>query len=217
MNADKSPETDQAPKSVEAVDDDPETGSINRRDALKKAGAASLVAGAVWAAPRIDGLSIVPDYASAGTATTNAIAFKWNSDGPGLAGGANSFHPEAGTGYNITQGGSTPGNPIQYVAPLGPAGNATMNLPSGTKADGVSFTGTVVFTVDPPFNKCVVTGGTFAPVTPAFFGDLPGGSLTIGTSPSPNTTSPITVPFTMPARPGNAVRVNGVTVTIKCN
>jgi hypothetical protein len=40
---------------------------VSRRDALKKAAIGAGIAGAVWSAPRIEGLSLVPDYAAAGT------------------------------------------------------------------------------------------------------------------------------------------------------
>lgn len=42
---------------------------VARREALKKAAVGAAVAGAVWTAPKVEGLSIVPDYAAAGTAT----------------------------------------------------------------------------------------------------------------------------------------------------
>lgn len=39
----------------------------SRREAIKKAAAAAAVSGVVWTAPRVEGLSIAPDYASAMT------------------------------------------------------------------------------------------------------------------------------------------------------
>lgn len=49
-----------------------------RRDTLKKAAAAAGVAAATWVAPRIDGLSIRPDYAAAGTARGTFGPFQKN-------------------------------------------------------------------------------------------------------------------------------------------
>lgn len=189
---------------------------VNRRSALKKAAAASAAAGAVWAAPRIEGMAVVPDYASAGTTTFGPLNFIWDSDGPGLAAGSNDFVAQGRPGYNVVTDGRPPGGVMVYSAPMGVAGNATLTLPAAVTADGNAFTGTVAFAIDPPFNKCAVTGGNFGPVTPAFFGNLPGGSFTIGANTVPNTSANFSVPFTMPGRPGNAVRVNDCTITIQC-
>lgn len=188
---------------------------IDRRAALKKAGAAAVAAGVVWSAPRIDGLSLVPDYAAAGTAAVAAITFNWNSDGPGAAGGSNRFSPRPGLG-GYTMNGTCPGPGITANATLGLVGNATLTLPGATQADGNAFTGSVTFNIDPPFNKCQITAASFGPVTPAFFGDLPGGNFTLGPQPVPNNNSPFSVPFTMNARPNNCVRVDDCQVTIAC-
>lgn len=42
---------------------------VARRDALRKAAVAAGAAGAVWAAPKVEGLSLAPSYAAAATAT----------------------------------------------------------------------------------------------------------------------------------------------------
>jgi len=57
-------------------------GDTSRRDAIKKAAAAAATAGLVWSAPRIEGLSLRPNYASAGSAVIG-----WNAtiNGPGVS------------------------------------------------------------------------------------------------------------------------------------
>lgn len=49
---------------------------MNRRDALRKAAAGAAVAGAAWSAPAVKGLSVVPDYAAAGTSTGLTRVFR---------------------------------------------------------------------------------------------------------------------------------------------
>ena len=64
---------------------DDETGSetqdgvdrrMDRRDALRKAAAGAAVAGVAWSAPSVKGLTLVPDYASAGTVTGLTRTFR---------------------------------------------------------------------------------------------------------------------------------------------
>ncbi|MEM7091570.1 MAG: hypothetical protein AAF567_01100 [Actinomycetota bacterium] len=45
--------------------DEPET--VNRRDMIKKTAAGAAIAGVVWSAPKIEGLSLRPNYAAAGS------------------------------------------------------------------------------------------------------------------------------------------------------
>ena len=54
----------------------------SRRNALRKAAVASGVAAAAWVAPRVDGLSVRPDYAAAGTAR-GTWSFSRNNPFPG--------------------------------------------------------------------------------------------------------------------------------------
>ncbi|UDY33950.1 hypothetical protein [Dermatobacter hominis] len=202
---------------VHSAGDEPEVdepGGLDRRSMLAKTGAAAAVAAAAWTAPSISGLSVVPDYAAAGTSTNTTITFDVNVEGPGNAGGTNAFNAVSNPAWTINSGGPSNNAPIQYTAPLGAAGNAVFLLPQGEPADGNPVDGTVTFIVDPPYNRARVTGGTFGPVTPAFFGNLPGGNLAIGANVSPNNTSPIVVPWSLPDQPGNAVRVNDINVTI---
>jgi len=45
--------------------------TTSRRDAIKKAAAAAATAGVVWTAPRIEGLSLRPNYAAASSVAVN--------------------------------------------------------------------------------------------------------------------------------------------------
>lgn len=49
---------------------------MDRRDALRKAAAGAAVVGAAWSAPAVKGLTVVPDYAAAGTATGLTRTFR---------------------------------------------------------------------------------------------------------------------------------------------
>lgn len=49
---------------------------MSRREALTKAAAGAAVAGAAWSAPAVKGLTVVPDYAAAGTATGLTRTFR---------------------------------------------------------------------------------------------------------------------------------------------
>lgn len=134
--------------------------TANRREALKKAAVASAVAGTLWAAPRVEGFSLLPDYAAAGTATPTGIRLQFNSPGPNVGGDVFSGAPYTTGTPPITVTGSGSTNAVATLnAPLGNAGNVTANLgPVPADADKTA-TITVTFNVDPPFNKCRVTGG----------------------------------------------------------
>lgn len=90
---------------------------VARRDALKKAAAGAAAAGAVWVGPKVDGLSLVPDYAAAGTAaagTSKTFTIDAGlSDGPGSV---NNDNGGSGTGCD---GGAPPiyGNDWAAVSP----------------------------------------------------------------------------------------------------
>lgn len=49
---------------------------MDRRDALRKAAAGAAIAGVAWSAPSVKGLTLVPDYASAGTVTGLTRTFR---------------------------------------------------------------------------------------------------------------------------------------------
>lgn len=174
-----------------------ETQKHDRRDLLKKGVAAAGVGAVVWAAPTIKGLSIVPDYASAGTATTGVITFRLNGNGPSLLGGNNWMNAAPSPSYTVTQDGPSDNQAIILTAPLGAAGNAVFTFPGGQDTDGPGVSGTVTFNVDPPFNKCVVLGGTCD-----WWGSTSDRGQTTfgapGSNQSPNTTSPRAVPFSTP-------------------
>jgi len=55
---------------------------LNRRAAIKKATTGAVVAGVVWNAPRIEGLALRPNYASAGSA--GSVVARINAQGPTL-------------------------------------------------------------------------------------------------------------------------------------
>lgn len=55
---------------------------ISRRDAIKKAAVAGGVVGAVWTAPKVQGLSLRPNYASA---SSTVVSASWDAAGAGSA------------------------------------------------------------------------------------------------------------------------------------
>ena len=120
-------------------------GMVARRDAIKKAAAGAAVAGAAWAAPRVEGLSVVPDFAAAATLAGTASANMSITYAPG---------PVTDDFWN------NPSGTARVVsAPVPGAGNVIVTIPGGTRADSGA---TVPFTVsfagwDPPFNR--FTGG----------------------------------------------------------
>lgn len=169
---------------VGSLDARPGSERMARRDALKKAATGAAVAGAVWAGPRVEGLSLAPDYAAAGTASGISKTFiidTGNSDGP-LS--VNSDNGGAGTGCD---GGTPPvyGNDWAAVSPASNPGitvtspqpnarNTAINMdyvvpspPSSVNVDALIPAGwdadlnnaqnvTMTFTVDPPWNRCRV-------------------------------------------------------------
>jgi len=84
-----------------------------------------MVGAVAWNAPHIEGHSIVPDYASAGTATTPVITFQITGNGPSLAGANNFMNAAPSPTYNVTQNGPSDNQAIILTAPLGAAGNAS--------------------------------------------------------------------------------------------
>lgn len=146
-----------------------------RRDAITKAAGAAAVAGAVWMAPRVEGLSVVPDYASAATLTGNVNVpanFNWAGPGPSL--------PLNQTDYwaLVPQDSDNPGTtrtqvvsrvvplPLHLPAPQGPlftGASVSVSIAQNTQADqGASVPITVDFPgFDPPFNKLNAANLTF--------------------------------------------------------
>ena len=89
----------------EVVQSEEDQGSVARRSALKAALAGSGAA-VVWAAPRLDGMSVVPDYASAATCSDQAsnIALATRDCGGALAGGCWGNRNNNWTGTNCDCG-----------------------------------------------------------------------------------------------------------------
>lgn len=115
---------------------------ISRRDALRKAAIGFGVAGAAWVAPKIEGLSMEPDYAAAGTAVGQFTITRSQTPCPGFNNcwGACNCNP-ATTNHTIG------GEPISVTW----AGKADI---SGNGSATVDFSN-----MDPPFNSnCRVTG-----------------------------------------------------------
>jgi hypothetical protein len=113
--------------SSDAVDANGSSKEIDRRSALKKAAVAAGAAGVVWAAPKVEGLSLRPAYASAGT------------QGPG-----NDFPPG---GQNFTGNFGFSGN---YNMVLGQQGSANFNLSMPFVNSGSPVTETVTLVSAPP-------------------------------------------------------------------
>lgn len=153
--------------------EDGEARRVSRRDALRKAAAGAAVAGVAWSAPAVKGLTVVPDYASAGTATGLTKVFRIlgverNSnqidvdssvhDFRGLptpdvtvSGGYGTAPYSPATGQVLENGpAGFPGSLVTMTAPLGVAGNvsATMqNNPTAFfRADAASNNGGSIYT-----------------------------------------------------------------------
>lgn len=139
-----------------------------RRAIIKKAAAGAAVAGAAWMAPRVDGLSLVPDYASAATltgtvSTTHNFVWRrldydpndgcWDPAGDWPGQDFWSLNPgPAGAGDTMNQA-------ITRTVNVPGQGDVSVTLNSGTTADsGANVPGSINFSGwDPPFNK--ITGG----------------------------------------------------------
>lgn len=168
---------------------------VDRRSAIKKAAVAAATAGAVWSAPRIEGLSLVPDYAAAGSFTGSVDVNFDDFLGPGTT---DWWGPAPGGGTQ-TKTFSTPGGPF----------SVSINGPQ--RADsGANIPVTLNFAMDPPFNR--LAGGSFnfrgRNSTGPKNGPHPGGPLAsyIGGLPlaTNNPTGPsIPVSFTIPAGVNN--------------
>lgn len=227
-------------ESGEAVGGDPGVDDRTaRREALKKAAAGAVVAGAVWAGPRVEGLSMLPDYASAGTAsgiTKDFVIEAGNSDGPGSV---DTDNGGVGTGCDEPTGliygqdwaavapASNPGitvtspNPnarnsainMDYVvpAPGSPAANVDALIPSAWDADlNNNEVVTMTFTVDPPWNKCRINAVAMNKC------DGNAGTVNIGPgNPSPGAPNPgpFTADVEVGPQPGTMAKL---TITVGC-
>lgn len=182
--------------------------TASRRDSMKKGLVVGGVAAAVWAAPTIKGLSVVPDYASAGTSAVAQIKFR-------LDGYNEPFSTTDGVKALPSPLYTAPTSPsknatITMVAPLGPAGNATLTFPQGSNVDDGPFTTSVKFDVDPPHNKCRVVSGTVQ------WDPGANANLTVVNVPTPNATSPATATLTAGPAPGPTTGTNFIEVFIEC-
>ena len=63
--------------------DEPGTERLSRRDAIHKAATGAVVAGVVWSAPRVEGLSLRPSYAAAFSGAIVSQNFVFDFDTPG--------------------------------------------------------------------------------------------------------------------------------------
>lgn len=203
--------------------------TTSRRAALKKAAAGSAAAATVWVAPKVEGLSLVPDYAAAGTATTGTITFQLDGNNPAILGGNNWMNAAPSPQYTVNQDGPSDSQDIILTAPLGPAGNAVWTFPKGQDTDGPAIPGgDVVFNIDPPFNRCRVIGGEtdWAGSTSPNRGSRANvaGPTNPASPLATNPTSPFTVPISIlngPGAPGNnsfnpATMIQSITVEIQC-
>ncbi|MFN8038102.1 MAG: hypothetical protein U0Q07_02730 [Acidimicrobiales bacterium] len=86
--------------------DETKATSLDRRKLLTRGALAAGVAGAVWAAPKVEGLSLRPDYAAAATNNPNQPgAFVFNqplNQNIGGTGGTNQLLPVFGGPANVT-------------------------------------------------------------------------------------------------------------------
>ncbi|UDY33964.1 twin-arginine translocation signal domain-containing protein [Dermatobacter hominis] len=204
----------------------PGDNTTSRRSALKKAAAAGAVGAAAWAAPKVEGFSIAPDYASAGTSTSIDVTLRLNGNGPGLAGANNFMNAAPSPAYTITQNGPSDSQAVIITAPLPgptpatPVGNAVWTFPSGQDTDGPAISGgTVAFNVDGPHNRCRVTSSNTG------WQGTTGGRPTLGNpvtpAPVPNNPGTFSQTISIPAggespyyNPASAI--NFIEVRIQC-
>ncbi len=216
---------------------------IQRREALKKAAAGAAISGAVWAGPKVEGLSLVPDYASAGTAAAGTsytfVIDSGLSDGPasfdidngGSGTGCNPIGGIYGNDWAAVSPAANPGatvtspqpnarnNPINidYVYPSpspSPAANVDVLIPSGWDADlNNNEVVTLNFTVDPPWNKCRINAVSMNRC------DGSVGNVNIGPgnppagSTNPGPSSPFSVDVQVGPQPSNMARLR---ITVSC-
>jgi hypothetical protein len=80
-----------------------DSAELDRRAALKKAAAAAAGAGAVWTAPKVQGLSLSPNFAAAGGAGSSVTITRASSECPGFFDSTDTFgvcngnNPQAAT------------------------------------------------------------------------------------------------------------------------
>lgn len=213
------------PSSGEIIDD----ARIARRDAMRKAAAGAAAAGAVWAAPKVEGLTLVPDYAAAATGTGSYTFTTRTADGAPTyydsvgdevpaCGGTGGSHwnvraPDNPGAIFPNGEGNTDGTTRTALAPIGPAGNATLTVASGPNNQGeLNETRndiSVTINIDPPWNKCRVSSvlarkcnGTNA-------------TININNNPAAGATNPapFTVGTTIPGPQSNYLSFVQVTVT----
>lgn len=159
---------------------------LNRRAALQKAAAAAAVSGAVWSAPKVSGLSVIPDYAAA--ATGLAAAKSLIIDAAGNAGNFGDGCDALGSDYLYfaTTSAPTPAPEANHGAqdewskpganfraqsapvvlntslpsPAGVIADVTVELDTNSADRNPSSSALfdVTFSnIDPPFNNCRVT------------------------------------------------------------
>ena len=204
---------------------------IARRELMRKAAIGAAVSGAVWAAPSVEGLSLVPDYAAAATGTgaftftvrttdaENNYYVPTNSAGdetPACSGSDGSYwnvQSPDNPGNTSINPGITNGTARFVTGPIGPAGSATMNVASGPANQGeLNETRSdiaVTIDIDPPFNKCRVSSF----VARKCNGD--DATINAVNNPAPGATNPapFTVPFTIPNQPNY---LSFVQVVVSC-
>lgn len=165
---------------------------VARRSAMKKAAAGAAAAGALWAAPRVEGLSLVPDFAEAATFTGSSPVVNFDIKvGVGVSPGSNpTWNAPWNTARTVTQSVTSP--------TLGTLGSVSVTIPPNTEGNQTSpVPGQVSFSGwDPPFNR--ISGGNlvFKGRNPTLLGGRngPHGPLPItpwfapGTFPAPTAT-----------------------------
>jgi hypothetical protein len=114
---------------------------VDRRTAMKAA-LGGAVAAAVWTAPRIEGLSVAPDYAAAATCTSgNMAGWTVNSDNSGLTGTAEDWGNGGGGRQDMGARAAGPFTINAYV--------------QGSVNDDNGRISVTVNGIDPPFQRVV--------------------------------------------------------------
>jgi hypothetical protein len=120
-----------------SVSDEPNqlADTTSRREAIRKAATGAALTGAIWAAPRVEGLSLVPDYAAAATFVGSVTMPRFAANIPFFS--SNDFVPSE-------QNASVPGA----------SGNVRVVINGPRRFDsGANIPVTVTFSSDPPFNQ----------------------------------------------------------------
>ena len=123
--------------------------SQSRRDLLKKSVAAAGVAGVVWSAPRVEGLSLRPDYAAAQSGVDSEWSVSATRSGAVFSGAANSTAPQPADFLLLTI----------TVPSDGPSQQLQADLITDSQAGQFANCSSAGFNIDTVSTRGLATGG----------------------------------------------------------